>query len=146
MSRITLQKISFGTPAYDEAIQLRTAILRVPLGLEFYAADLQKEFDQLHLAAYDTQGIMIGVLTLLPLDKATVKMRQVAVRADRQGAGVGRKLVVESELIARQLGAKNMVLHARDVAIPFYKKLGYQSVGKMFKEVNIPHYKMEKNL
>jgi predicted GNAT family N-acyltransferase len=39
-----------------------------------------------------------------------------------------------------------MVLHARETAVPFYLKLGYEVVGGQFEEVGIPHFKMEKKL
>ena len=39
-----------------------------------------------------------------------------------------------------------MTLHARDTAIPFYKKLGYECVGEPFVEVTILHQAMQKRL
>ena len=39
-----------------------------------------------------------------------------------------------------------MTLHARQVAVPFYERLGYSIVGEPFEEVSIPHFKMEKGL
>jgi len=146
MKNIRLLLIPFATPAFDEAIRLRTDILRIPLGMEFYVEDIRAEFDQYHLGAYEVGGELVGCLSLLPYGKGAIKMRQVAVRENVQGAGIGRQMVEESELIARQLGYTKMVLHARDVAVAFYKKLGYKKIGKMFEEVEIPHFKMEKKL
>ena len=60
--------------------------------------------------------------------------------------GVGRAMVDASEQLAGQLGVHNMVLHARETAVPFYLQLGYQVVGEPFEEVTIPHFKMEKKL
>jgi predicted GNAT family N-acyltransferase len=39
-----------------------------------------------------------------------------------------------------------MVVHARDVAVGFYERLGYQSVGEPFVEIGLPHQTMEKEL
>jgi predicted GNAT family N-acyltransferase len=37
-------------------------------------------------------------------------------------------------------------MHARESAVGFYEKLGYQINSDVFNEVNIPHYVMEKRL
>jgi len=55
-------------------------------------------------------------------------------------------MVAASEEISRTLKFKKMVLNARKVAVPFYKKLNYKTIGKEFMEVEIPHFKMVKNL
>ena len=73
-------------------------------------------------------------------------MRQVAVREAFQNRGIGQLMVGASEDLGRRLGFKKMVLHARKVAVPFYKKLKYKTSGKEFMEVDIPHFKMAKNL
>jgi predicted N-acetyltransferase YhbS len=69
-------------------------------------------------------------------------MRQVAVREDVQGQGVGRMLVRYSESVAREQGFETMMLHARETAVPFYKRLGYAIKGGRFIEVTLPHYTM----
>ena len=74
------------------------------------------------------------------------KMRQVAVGAEWQGRGVGRKLVEASEMLARFLHISKIELNARATAIPFYSKLSYTKIGEPFVEVGIEHLKMEKLL
>ena len=39
-----------------------------------------------------------------------------------------------------------MTMHARDTAIGFYEKFGYQIKGNQFREVNLSHHVMEKSL
>ncbi len=139
-------EIEFGTPAFDETLQLRDDILRKPLKLKFEVADIEQEYKQIHLACY-TEGMNLrGCLVLHPQEKGTVKMRQVAVAEDSQGLGVGTFLVEQSEHLSKAHGFTKMVLNARDTAIPFYQNLGYKKVGKEFTEVGIPHFKMQKNL
>ncbi|MBR9921120.1 MAG: GNAT family N-acetyltransferase [Bacteroidetes bacterium] len=141
-----IQEIPFASPQFDEVIQLRTRILRDPLGLEFHAKDLAEEWNSIHLACYDNDWQLLGCLVLKPLSETNVKMRQVAVDDMRQNKGVGTALVYASEEVARNRGFKVMELHAREPAIPFYKRLQYKKTGRKFKEVGIPHYRMEKNL
>jgi predicted GNAT family N-acyltransferase len=143
---MTIQHIDFATPAFDEALALRNDILRVPLDLEFETKDILTEWDSHHMGLYDQYQTLQACLTLLPLNKQEVKMRQVAVAQAQQGKGLGKTLVVASESFSKTCKFKKIVLHARKSAVPFYKKLGYKVLGKMFKEVGIPHFKMYKNL
>ena len=139
-------RIEFATPEYDESVQLRTEILRKPLGLTFTIEQLSAEYLDIHFAAFDDEGVLRGILLMLPKDAEVVKMRQVAVAADAQGRGIGRALVAACEAWAKINHFKTIELHARDHAISFYEKLNYECVGDWFSEVNILHKKMIKSL
>jgi len=139
-------KIEYGTPEYDEAVRLRYDVLRAPLGLEFTAAQLAMEYEDIHLAAYDVHFRLLGCLVLTLTDESSMKMRQVAVAEAVQGKGVGKKMALRAEAVAGQAGCSLIYCHARDLAVPFYEKLGYVRDGKAFKEVGITHYKMKKEL
>jgi predicted GNAT family N-acyltransferase len=139
-------QIEFATPAYDEAVRLRYEVLRRPLGLEFTPEQLAAEYADIHLAAFNDTGHLIGYLCLTPLNNNELKMRQVAIASEWQGKGAGSKLVAASEELAAQLNFKTMTMHARETAVPFYLRLGYRIVGDRFEEVTIPHVKMEKKL
>jgi predicted GNAT family N-acyltransferase len=143
---VNILSIEFATPEYDESVALRFEVLRKPLRLEFTPEQLGAEWSDLHLAAFDTQGKIIGILLLTPVSEHLVKMRQVAVSPDQQGKGVGTSMVLDSEILAKSQNFTNITLHAREKAVPFYLRLGYQVVGDKFEEVGIPHFKMEKVL
>jgi predicted GNAT family N-acyltransferase len=141
-----LCEIEFGTPAYDEAVKLRYKVLKEPLGLDFTPEQLAEEFDQIHLATY-TEGLALcAYLLLTPHSGTTIQMRQVAVEPGLQKKGIGKKLVAFSESWSITHGYTEMILHARDTAVPFYLKLGYKKSGKPFEEVGIEHWLMKKNL
>ncbi len=137
-------EIAFATPEFDEAVRLRTDVLRKPLGLVFAPEQLAAEYKQRHLGVYDNHGQLLGCLTMVPVDQQTWKMRQVAVAEAAQGRGLGKILVGYSEALARSEGIRLITLHARETAVPFYLKLGYQVVGDRFEEVGIAHFQMEK--
>ena len=141
-----IQFIDFATPAFDEAVSLRDEILRKPLNLQFEPEDLAQEWNSYHLAYYDDKNSLQACLVLKPLEESMIKMRQVAVRENLQKQGIGTLLVNECEAFCDKIGFKRIILHARKDAVPFYKKLGYKTQGKMFEEVGIPHCKMYKNL
>ncbi len=143
---ITIHQIEFATPEYDDAVRLRYDVLRRPLGLDFAPEQLAEEYAQVHLAAYNAAGRLVGYLNLTPVDEHTVQMRQVAVAPDQQGRGVGTELVHQSEWLARQSGIRRIILHARAPAVPFYERLDYAVVGEPFEEVTIQHWHMEKTV
>lgn len=139
--------ITFGTPAYDEAVALRYEILRRPLALTFSVEQLEKEYEDLHLGCYaQHSGQLVGCLVLQNIDEKTLKMRQVAVDTAAQNQGIGKQLVAAAEAHAKAKDCSNMVLHARETAVDFYLKLGYQIEGTRFEEVGIPHFKMSKKI
>ena len=74
------------------------------------------------------------------------RLRQMAVRPDAQGMGVGRKLVESAEEWARQQAIREIRLHARVSAIGYYERLGYRLCGDVFMEVGLEHRLMTKEL
>ena len=141
-----IMEIEFGTPLYDSSVQLRDLILRRPLNLEFTAEQLASEYDSFHFAYLNEEYEMVGCLVMKPVDPETVRMRQVAVSELLQRKGIGTSLVYFVENWAKERGFKRIILHARDVAIPFYSRLDYDKIGKPFTEVGLEHYVMEKKL
>lgn len=142
---LKIRTVRHGTPEYWETIQLRRRILRTPLGLDFDPEDLAKETRDLHIAAFSLAQL-VGCLVLTPVSEEAIKMRQVAVDDQIQGKGIGTEIVLHSERVARERGYKQMVLSARDTAVPFYERLNYAKEGDMFEEVTIPHFMMSKSL
>ncbi|MCW3125081.1 MAG: cystathionine beta-lyase [Bacteroidetes bacterium] len=132
-------------PEYLLSLILRYKILRIPLGLTFSKADLERDTNDIHMGAFEGDTIL-GSLILTDSGDQSVQMRQVAVDDIYQGKGIGRKLALYSEAYAKEKGFKLMFCHARSVAAPFYQRLGYRKVGDEFVEVGIPHYHMEKTL
>lgn len=140
-----IRKFSIESKEYAKALALRTEVLRKPLGLEFTAAELNKDKEDIHFGLFEGDKI-IACLTLTKADNERMKMRQVAVDFDAQGKGFGSKLSKAAEEFAKENGYRIMFCNARKVAVPFYEKLGYKIVSDEFTEVNIPHYTMEKQL
>lgn len=126
-------------------IKLRDEVLRKPLGLSFSNDELEKEKQNLHIAAYEDDQ-MLGCCMLVEEEPQTVRLRQMAVINDLQGKGVGRALMQFAENLARDRGYKKITMHARKNASGFYEKMGYKKIGKEFQEITISHFVMEKEL
>ena len=71
-------------------------------------------------------------------------MRFVAVAPERQSQGIGKMMTFEFEAETQRRGLKRVYLHARETAVPFYIKLGYEVFDEDFIEVGIPHKHMQK--
>lgn len=137
--------IDHGTTEYQQMVHLRNEILRKPLGLFFTEEELENEKDDILMGAFEDERLL-GCCLLSPMDRMTVRLRQMAVPNNMQGKGVGRALMIFAENIARDLGYRKLCMHARTTARGFYEKLGYAVTGDEFLEVTIPHYIMEKAL
>jgi GNAT superfamily N-acetyltransferase len=60
--------------------------------------------------------------------------------------GIGTSIVEKLEEKARALGATYVALNARNVALNFYKSLGYVEIESYESDIKIPHTRMEKRL
>lgn len=140
-----IKEAPYGSPLYDEVVELRRALLRRPLGLDFTPEELAQEQHDTHLAALDDDRL-IGTLLLRKVDERTARIMRMAVLPEAQGRAIGRALVERAEAIARKRGFDTVMMHARSSAIGFYEKCGYHTVGDEFLEQGIPHIRMEKAL
>jgi predicted GNAT family N-acyltransferase len=142
---ISYHEISTADPEYALEKELRDRVLRRPLGLRLSEDDLRGEDEQVHLAAMDDRGRVIGCV-LVAFSGNAAKVRQLAVEeASRaRGVGVGLMKRAEQAILARNI--RTVTLHGRVTARGFFEKLGYTAVSDVFTEVTIPHLKMQKNL
>lgn len=140
-----ISRIIFASPDYREAVALRRAVLRMPLGLDFTDEQLQAEDKDIHLGAYDETGL-IGTVILTPYGDDVVKLRQMAVDKRARGHGIGTLLLKAAEAEARQHGARCIRLEARLTAEGFYARHGYASNGEVFIQVIQPHILMTKSI
>ena len=140
-----ITNIAYDSPEYRKMTNFRYEILRKPLGLTFSESDLRKEKDDVFITCCEEEKI-IGCCILTKQNSNVVKLRQMAVLPERQGEGLGKKIVSFAEQYAMKNGYLNIVLHARETAAGFYLKCSYSQVGETFIEIGIPHVLMEKKM
>jgi predicted GNAT family N-acyltransferase len=140
------RKIDFKSDNYECECALRDEVLRRPLGLSLYDEDLSGERAQLHFGLFDSNNTLSACVIAVPVSAHEVKLRQMAVKADCQGQGLGRRILNDLEKFLEKQGAVFFSLHARQSAIRFYEKSGYDVTGDEFIEVGIPHVKMVKRI
>jgi peroxiredoxin Q/BCP len=134
-----------GSELYQQALTLREAILRAPLGLRLSEEELADDARRRHFCA-TMQGAVVGSVSLKPLDKETLQLRQMAVVQDRRREGIGARLLARAEDWASAEGYRRIVLNARLGAEGFYARYGYLAEGEPFDENTVPHIRMTKRL
>jgi len=142
---MALKIIDFGTPEYQQMIKMREDMLRKPLGLTFSPDEIEKEKDNLFIAAFEDES-MLGCCMIVEMDPKKARLRQMAVLNNLQGKGIGRALIQFAENLARDHGYRVMSMHARKPTVPFFEKMGYKVTSPEFIEITIPHFEMEKEL
>jgi len=140
-----LKQIDHGSEEYQLMVKLREEVLRKPLGLSFDTEELEKEKNEILIAAFDEEDI-IGCCILSDIGMQKIRLRQMAVHDSVQGKGIGASIMSFAENLAKDKGYKYMVMHARDTAIGFYEKFGYKVKSDEFEEVGLSHHIMEKEL
>ncbi len=115
---------------FAEYFDLRYRVFRRPLG---YPEDsVRDEFDtdgqSRHFAAY-LAGTTVGVARLQRNTDGLYWVRWVAVDPNQRIRKIGQSLMGGVEHEARRLLATQLTLNARNTAVKFYIKLGYEVVG-----------------
>ncbi|OFE13073.1 hypothetical protein PHACT_07910 [Pseudohongiella acticola] len=143
---MTLIEMAFASEAYERCWLLRQAVLRTPLGLTLDIRERTAEVGHRHFALITESNDLAACISVVPMTEGHAKLRQMAVNENMQGAGLGRELITRVESLLARQGICHLHMHARDTAIGFYTRLGYQVEGDPFVEVTIPHVKMTKTL
>lgn len=147
---IEIRNISQSDPLYPQECALREQVLLNPIGYDIER--FKKEFGvedrfEHFVAVFDHPGgpRVIGTACLLPNypSPGMGKLMQMTVDPQRQGEGIGRRLVVAIERRAfGELGLTEIFCHARDKAYGFYSSLGWEFDSDTFSEAGIPHRRM----
>jgi predicted GNAT family N-acyltransferase len=142
---ILVLEAPIGSALYAQALALREALLRRPLGLSLSPEELEDDKFRTHFCAVQN-GAVLACVSLRPVKDGSLQLKQMAVADDRRLEGIGAALVAHAEAWARDRGAREMMMHARIGAEGFYARLGYEAEGPIFEENTIPHVMMRKTL
>lgn len=108
---------------------LRWRILREPWGQPRGSEQDDLESSSWHRMACLERRMPIGVARLHLNTPSQAQIRYMAVEKAHRGLGIGAALVKSLEEQAKQAGAKEILLHAREETLGFYTHLGYQIIG-----------------
>ncbi|MCA9312664.1 MAG: GNAT family N-acetyltransferase [Phycisphaerales bacterium] len=151
---IDIRRIAADHPLYPQETALRERVLLRDAGFDFesFRAAYPYEDTAEHFIAVTTDhhsgspvDVVLGTALLIPghPDPGVGKVTQVAVDPQRQGEGIGRRLMVTLESRAfGELGLARVFCHAQNTAMGFYTRLGWRIDGDEFVEAGIPHHRM----
>jgi GNAT superfamily N-acetyltransferase len=132
----------------EEALPLRNVVLRegkLPLDeCRFPSDNLPGNF---HLGYFDNEKL-ICIASFHPQSYgeypgAGYQLRGMATADGYKGKGIGKELVEFAKQYLRGRSADYMWCNARQVAVPFYERLGLKIVSPQFEVPGIgPHYVM----
>ncbi|WP_314548138.1 GNAT family N-acetyltransferase [uncultured Gemella sp.] len=116
----------------------------VPIELEL--DDKDNSVDTIHIG-YFLGNILVGVARLIDIDKDVIHIGRVVIDKEYRGQGIGRKLIIGCENIAKQILKKEVIieLSAQIRAEKFYESLGYNRVNDMiYLDAGMEHVDMRK--
>lgn len=134
----------------EETYAIRLEVLRqnIPLPYKFNG-DFDK--DTFHLGAY-LNNELVGVATFMKNNSKQFsglqyQLRGMATLDKVRGKGAGKKIMQRAFTILKAKSVNCLWCNARVIAVPFYEKLGLQTIGNQF-NINYvgPHYVMYKYL
>jgi GNAT superfamily N-acetyltransferase len=132
---------------YRQYYELRWKLLCAPWNQPRGVERDPSDANSTHLMAVDDRHAVLGVGRLHFNSPGEAQIRYMAVAATCQRRGIGAMLLESLEDRARELGALQIVLNARETALGFYLKHGYSPAGPghiLFD--SIAHVKMKKAL
>ena len=140
-----------------EILKARYAVFTQEQGIIYLDED---DIDYIATHIFLTQGLKVIAYARLFREKTETTLNQEKCRFDSNNAifylgrmlttirhqGFGSRLMHSVLAEARRQGARILRLHAQTHAILFYERFGFQPVGDIFEEANIPHILMEMSL
>jgi predicted GNAT family N-acyltransferase len=142
--KITFNEIAHKSPEWISAVKLREKTLRKPLGSRFTDQELEEEKYHFQIVGC-LDNTIIATAVLVP-EGDVMKMQRVVVTEALRSKKIGSKMIAFIEKFAVDRDFISIYCHARDSAVKFYIKNGYEGVGDYFDEDGIPHLKMNKTV
>jgi predicted GNAT family N-acyltransferase len=125
---------------------LRFQVLREPWNQPLGSEVLADEDQAIHVIAFAGEEVL-GVARMHESAVQQGQVRCVAIATAAQGKGIGKAIMAYLEDQAKAKGWTEIVLEARENAVPFYQAIGYSIVAEsylLFGEIQ--HYRMKKAL
>ena len=130
--------------------KLRTEVFvneqNVPIELELDEKDNSEH--TIHIGYFNGDEL-IGIARLIDIDKEVIHIGRVAIDKHHRGKGIGHKLILGCEDIAKKVLNKDFTIElgAQLYAENFYKKLGYNRINNnIYIEAGIEHIDMRKTI
>jgi predicted GNAT family N-acyltransferase len=132
---------------WETHFDLRWRVLRQPWGQPRGSERDSEDKSAFHLLLMDATGKALACGRLHRNAPGEAQVRYMAVVENARGCGYGSRILNALETKARRHGARKIVLNARDNAVEFYRKRGYDIIGNAETLFGvIRHVRMAKSL
>ncbi|MCZ6504060.1 MAG: GNAT family N-acetyltransferase [Gammaproteobacteria bacterium] len=121
---------------------IRRLVFVVELGLASEDESDSKDGESWHWLATDREDVPVGTVRLRP----DGQIGELAVLENFRGRGIGAALLEQAVDKARHLGFTNVSLIVQPHTRQFYERVGFTTVGKVFKDSGITYQCMVQNL
>lgn len=130
---------------FEAYYELRWQVLRKPWQQPRGSEKDELENKSFHIMACDENNKVIGVGRLHFNNETEAQIRYMAVATEHEKQNIGTLILEALEKHAKENSGKTIVLHARENALGFYKKKGYELLEKSHLLFgSIQHYRMFK--
>lgn len=134
--------ISIEQISWQQTIGLRHAVLWPAKPPEF--CHVEDDETGTHFGVfYDARLICVASLFRT---QDSIRLRKFATDQDYQGKGVGSELLTHMLSYAKLEGATLFWCDARESAIPFYNRFGFEPEGERFYKGVVPYFKLSVSL
>lgn len=132
---------------FEAYYDLRWSVLRQPWQQPKGSEKDELEKQSFHIMACDENNNVIAVGRLHFNNQSEAQIRYMAVKPEHQNKGFGKSILKSLEEKCRQEKCEVIILDARESALSFYQKQGYQIIKKshLLYDV-IQHYQMIKEI
>lgn len=143
-----MEVIEPATPEeFQKYYRLRYETLRQPWGQPEGSERAEDDDTAIHAMLIDDDREAVGVCRLHMNTPLEGQLRFMGIRKDKQGQQLGNLLMEYLEARAKALGAMTLTLQARENAVNFYRRNGYEVVEETYVLFGtIQHYRMTKQL
>ena len=141
MDKISIKKIN-----YLDTFPVRSSVLRQGKPIETCSFLGDDAVDTTHFGLYFENNI-IGVASVFTSNnenfdnKTQLQLRGMAILKEFQSTGFGKLLIEEIFSFIESTQVELLWFNARESAVAFYKKSGYEVLGSQFEIPDVgPHY------
>ena len=129
---------------WKDYFHLRFITLREPWNQPLGSEKDEGDSKATHFALFEN-GVLKGAGRMDIIDAETAQVRYFCVAPDSEGRGFGRRIMQSIEMEAKEREIEKIILHARENAVKFYQRLGYQILSESYLLFGvIQHWLMEK--
>ena len=130
---------------FERYYDLRWRMLRKPWGQPKGSEKDELDESSFHIMVCEEDGVPVAIGRLHFSTKEQCQIRYMAVEEDSRGKGYGKIVLNKLEQIAKEQGATQLVLNAREGAAGFYERAGYEITAPAYTLFgSIKHFKMIK--